>query len=399
VTQPLRKAQLHFGRFVHPLYREQLHSVPPGWSYAFTHSALADGSTPTKRVVEASARLAEGRALAERVALRALSAAGYVHRVVARPLPGASLIHSCERLLLRSPLPYVVDVEHADLFVLYQQAAHDRPWTRRIIERALLDDRLRYILPWSDAARRSVLTVVGPEVGERIAPKLRVVSPAIRPAVERPRERGDGPLRVLFVGTHFLEKGGVPALRAIRAVRRTHDVTLDILTYPPATYAAELESEPGITLHAPGGADVVQRLYAGADVMLFPSHMDTFGYVVMEALAHGLPVLAPRHLALTETIVDGESGLLFKPENMLWLEDTRCRFRHTLPVPAQYLRALEAPSDAFVEDIAAALARLADDPALHARLSRGALASVRTGHLSVPRRQALLKSIYDAAAQ
>jgi glycosyltransferase involved in cell wall biosynthesis len=398
VAGPLRKAQLITGRYVHPLYREQLRSLPPGWSYAFTHPSLNDASAPTKRVVEQSERLSAVKAAAERVALRLLPAGGYVHRIAARPLPGAEIIHSCERLIRRAQLPYVVDVEHAALFTLYQQAALERPWARAAIERALLDERLRFVLPWSDAARRSVLAVVTPEVGRRIESKLNVVSPAIRPAADRPRERRDGPLRVLFIGTHFLEKGGVEAAAAIEEARRTHDVSLDILTYAPAPYEERLARQPGVTLHKPGGADVVQRLYERTDVLLFPSHMDTFGYVVMEACAHAQPVLAPRHLALTETIADEETGLLFPPENMLWDDDTRCRFRHTLPVPDHYLESLARPSAGYVRGIAETLARLAEDRDLYARLSAGALASVMTGPLSVARRQQLLGSIYAATA-
>ncbi len=395
----MRRVQLRFGRHVHPVYREQLAAVPDGWEYAYTHPALDDEAAPTKKIQVDNGRLATIEPHAERLALLALSSLGYVHQVRARPLPGVALIHAAERLIFRSPVPYVVDVEHADLFVLYQQAAWDRPWAREIVERALLDERLKYVLGWSDMARRSVLAVVSDDVARRIAPKLKVVYPAVRLAVERPREREAGPLRVLFVGTKFPEKGGVPALHALRQVRKTHDVELDMVTFAPPGRRAELEAEPGLHLHAPGGADFIRRLYAQSDVLLFPSHMDTYGVVVGEAMSYGLPVVAPRHLALTETIRDEESGLLFPPENMLWHEDTRCRFRHTLPVPTSYIEALQRPSEGFVAGIAAALARLAEDRGLHARLATGAFESVRTGHLSVGHRRAQLQELYDDATR
>jgi glycosyltransferase involved in cell wall biosynthesis len=391
--------QLHFGRYVHPVYREQLHAVPEGWRYESAHPALADATTPTKRIVEQRSRLAPARTLAERVALRVLSEAGYVHRVKASPLPGGSLIHSCERLLRRAPLPYVVDLEHVELFVLYQRAAFERPWARSRLERALRDERLRFLLPWSDAARRSVLEVLSPPAAAEVARKMRVVTPAIRAAVERPRARSAGePLRVLFVGTAFYEKGAVEAIRAVQRLRTSHDLTLDMVSYAPSEWRARLAAEPGITVHAPGGADLVRRLYAQADVLLFPSHMDTFGYVVLEAMAHGIPALAPRHLALTETIADGHSGLLFPAENMLYRGDTRCAFRHVLPPPRRYLEALREPSEGYVDGIAEALGRVAGDPALHARLAEGALESVRSGPLSIDRRRAALAEVYESAA-
>ncbi len=392
-----RIVQLHFGRHVHPIYREQLHAVPSGWSYVSTHPALTESTTPTKRVVQ-QGRLAGATRLAEQVGGRVISEAGYVHRVRARARPGATIIHSCERLLRAAPLPYVVDLEHGLLFTIYQRAALERPWARRTLERAFLDESLRFLLPWSDAARQSVLAMLSDDVAEKVAPKLRVVSPAIRVAAERPRERASGPLRVLFIGTAFHEKGAVPAVEALREVRRRHDVTLDLVSFVPDEWARRWADEPGLTLHAPGGTDVVQRLYGRSDVLLFPSHMDTFGYVVLEAMAHGLPVIAPDHLAYRETVRDGVSGLLFPAENMLWREDTTCRFRHTIPVPRSYLRELANPSPGYVRGMAAALERMAEDSDLHAALAAEALESVRAGHLSIAHRKALLAEIYEATA-
>src|SRR5215210_4940350 len=357
----MRRVELRFGRHVHPVYREQLHAQPEGWTYVHTAPELRDAAAPTKRIVKSRAALGAARERAELLALRTLSAAGYVHRIRARPQAGVDLIHAGERLLWRSPVPYVVDLEHVDLFVLYQRAAFDRPWTRPSLESALLDERLRFLLPWSDMARRSVLEVVSREAAVALEPKLRTVYPAIRPAADGPHERSGRTLRVLFVGTWFYEKGGPDAALALREVRRTHDVELDIVTYAPPEWAARLESEPGIRLHAPGGQDLVRRLYAQADVLLFPSHMDTYGVVVGEAMAHGLPVVAPRHLALTEIIDDGASGLLFPRENMLYGEDTRSRYKHTIPFPKPYLRSLRHPSEPYVAGIAATLARLAEE--------------------------------------
>jgi len=393
-----RLVQLHFGRFVHPIYREQLHAVPEGFRYGSEHPALSDDTTPTKRILEQKAHFASSRDLAERVALRALSSVGYVHTVRARAKPGAAIIHSCERLLHNSPLPYVLDFEHAELFVLYQRAALARPWARAWLIRALCDERLRFLLPWSEAARQSLYRSLGPEAHARLDARTRVVYPAIRPAVERASQRATGTLRVLFVGTSFYEKGAVEAIRAVQLLAKTHAVHLDLLSYTPAEWHARLEGDSAVSVHSPGGVDVVRRLYAQSHVLLFPSHMDTFGYVVLEAMAHGLPVLAPGHLAINELVRDGQTGLLFAPENTLYADDTACRFAHTLPPPRRFVKALGKPSDTYVTRVAATLARLIEDPDLHGRLAAGALEEVRSGRFSIQRRREALGGIYAAAA-
>jgi glycosyltransferase involved in cell wall biosynthesis len=108
-------------------------------------------------------------------------------------------------------------------------------------------------------------------------------------------------------------------------------------------------------------------------------------------------VVAPAHLAMGELVQHESSGLLFAPENTLYGEDTRSRFAHTLPPPRRFLEALRRPSDAYVDGLAAALARLAEEPGLHARLAAGAFEQVRSGRFSLERRREALAALYAAA--
>jgi glycosyltransferase involved in cell wall biosynthesis len=56
---------------------------------------------------------------------------------------------------------------------------------------------------------------------------------------------------------------------------------------------ATLQREyPGVTFTGPRHGEALARAYAGADVFVFPSLTDTFGLVILEALACGTPVAA-----------------------------------------------------------------------------------------------------------
>jgi len=56
----------------------------------------------------------------------------------------------------------------------------------------------------------------------------------------------------------------------------------------------------------------LQRGYASADVFGFPSATDTFGNVVLEAQASGLPVIVSDEGGPRELMVDGGTGIVFK---------------------------------------------------------------------------------------
>src|SRR6185437_440050 len=57
------------------------------------------------------------------------------------------------------------------------------------------------------------------------------------------------------------------------------------------------------------GRDLAQ-LYASADVFVFPSRTDTFGLVLLEALASGLPVAAYPVPGPLDVIADSGAGVL-----------------------------------------------------------------------------------------
>ena len=59
--------------------------------------------------------------------------------------------------------------------------------------------------------------------------------------------------------------------------------------------------------------DALARAYADADLFLFCSQTDTFGQVVLEAQASGLPVVAVEAGGPTELIASGRSGVLCPP--------------------------------------------------------------------------------------
>ena len=74
----------------------------------------------------------------------------------------------------------------------------------------------------------------------------------------------------------------------------------------------ETATRLGITdrLHFLGARSDIARLLASMDILAVPSRWETFGLVVIEAMAMGTPVVAARVGGLPEIVVDGETGVL-----------------------------------------------------------------------------------------
>jgi len=59
----------------------------------------------------------------------------------------------------------------------------------------------------------------------------------------------------------------------------------------------------------------VPELMAAMDLLVFPSHEESFGVTLIEALAMGLPIIASNTAGIPDIIVNGETGLLVPPRD------------------------------------------------------------------------------------
>jgi glycosyltransferase involved in cell wall biosynthesis len=120
----------------------------------------------------------------------------------------------------------------------------------------------------------------------------------------------------LFVGRLTPEKGIATLLRSWQSVGQ--QVPLRIVgNGPMAKHVADTASATaGIDWLGEQTPEQVQRLMGSAKLLVVPSEWyETFGLVVVEAFARGIPVVASDIGALGELVDDGETGLLFDPGN------------------------------------------------------------------------------------
>ena len=118
-------------------------------------------------------------------------------------------------------------------------------------------------------------------------------------------------INVLYAGRLTKEKG-VDLLADAFLAARERDPRLHLVLAgggPEEQGLRERLGEQATFLGWLAGADLA-RAYASADVFLFASQTDTFGQVLLEAQASGLPVVAVDVGGPASLIEDGETGLL-----------------------------------------------------------------------------------------
>jgi glycosyltransferase involved in cell wall biosynthesis/predicted metal-dependent phosphoesterase TrpH len=164
--------------------------------------------------------------------------------------------------------------------------------------------------------------------------------PALRDADSYP-----GEIKVLYVGRLTKEKGvDLLADSFIRAHQA--DPRLHLLLAGGGPEENELRDRLGdrATLLGWLQGDDLARAYASADIFVFCSRTDTFGQVLVEAGASGLPCVAVDEGGPSSIVVDGENGRLCEPDAAM---------------------------------LGAAIQQLADSPAWRAKLGRQGLAAAR----------------------
>ena len=126
-------------------------------------------------------------------------------------------------------------------------------------------------------------------------------------------------LKVLFLGSVILRKGVGQLFDAIRMLKNE---PVDFTFAGPigVRIPEEVLRLPNVSFLGPVDKVTAERLYRDSDVFLFPTLSDGFGLTQLEALGHGLPVIASTHCG--QVVEDRVSGLVLPEVSPQVIADT-----------------------------------------------------------------------------
>ena len=418
----------------HSLYREFLESPPEGVIYS-TEGAVQSSAEPSptgkRPVASAFRRSSFVRAVADPVFARALPAMDEPPHGLSFKLSKAmfriaggkaaqnkdtsvfDIYHSAgtgmlENIpwIIENDLRWVVDLEHVgSLFGYYGD------WRKRVYRKSaqktlgkqLSSRYCRKILPWTDAAKRTIESILP---GKEIADKTEVLRLAVRPAPGRknkPESRDR--VRILFVGSanfrgEFWSKGGFEVLESYKLLRERMGDKVELMfrCWMPDEIRKDYSQLPG--LHAVTDVlpkDELDDLFWNSDIFLFPAH-NSPGMAFLEAMRFGLPVVGKDIWANREIVQDGVIGFLVKPSE---------KVPYLLPgeVPnwggddSFFLDFMKQKDERVVRDLVDALAKLAESESLRKRMGEAGKREVQGGKASTAKRNTQLRQIYEEAAR
>jgi glycosyltransferase involved in cell wall biosynthesis len=223
---------------------------------------------------------------------------------LSRDIEDCDLIHCAHCLSKNKNKPWVLDVE--SLWQLWI-SGRNKIGSREKVLKYLKRDNCKKIMTWTEATKRDVINMF-PEVKD----KVEVVYYAMPVQKTKPKKKNKE-LVLFFSGRYFYNKGGLHVTEVMdRLTKKYPNVKGVINGAIPNDIISRYSKNNKLEFHQLMPYQDVLKLYRDADIFIYPGYSDSFGFVFMEAMAFGLPIVTVDGYARKEIVKDGETGFVLK---------------------------------------------------------------------------------------
>lgn len=315
------------------------------------------------------------------------------------------LIHTQGGVIPLNKRPHVITIEHSSSFFSLDDDRFFQERSKKILLRFLERNECKSILSYSEATKKSLIHALGQD-SEKVMNKIEVLYPAfdlncVKSVMKNPSVSEK--LRLLFISRHFFDDGGRELIKAFKVLAKKYDMTLTIITNPPPHHISKFEnfikSIKNDKIRIIKGflprARLFEEYFSNSDIFVLPSYIHFFGFVFLEAMAFGLPLIGTNIYSMPEIIEENVNGFTVTPP-------ISC-FDTNLMKPKKHLEnyrryvLLDSYWEAVVDQLIDTISLLAEDETLRRRMGEASRRMVEKGKFSIIERNKKLSKIYQEA--
>lgn len=222
------------------------------------------------------------------------------------------LIYSCNgQILLNSPIPWIMDLEHALSLV----GLNTNLWKigKLLLPTILNQRQLKQIIPWTNAGTKTLITNLN--LNESIIKKIKSI-PLCSTNSGTLKRKFDGKFTILFVTSknynyesEFYSKGGKYVVEIFKILNSFVDAQLIIRGKIPLEYQY-LKNNSNIKIYDKIlNENKFKKLFLKSHVLLYPGYQSP-GMLFIDSLCYSLPVICSDIFANNEMVKNKETGFL-----------------------------------------------------------------------------------------
>ena len=281
-----------------------------------------------------------------------------------------NLVHCAHCLSKNRNVPWVADVES-----LWQMwvSGRNKKGAREKVLKYLKRDNCKKLIAWNEFTANNVANKF-PEVKD----KIEIVYYAMSEQKQIKKKSKD--IVLFFSGRHFIFKGGLHATEVIdRLTKKYGNVRGVINGAIPNEIVKKYSGNKKLKFHQLMPYRDILKIYQQADIFVYPGYSDSFGFVFMDAMAFGVPIITVDNGGCRREIVeDGKNGFVIDIARNVDLNNS---------------------DEEIISKFCEKTSLLIEDESLRNTMSKAGLKNISDGKFSLKRRNGKLNKIYKEAVK
>ncbi len=309
--------------------------------------------------------------------------------------PNCDLIHSTNNLMILGNKNWIVDTESGHGLLGFKYVLSKRKYFLNIAKKILNQKSCKKILCWSEISKKGFLGVFGKEFEN----KIEVIYPThhkVEINLNKKFKNKNKKVKLLFVSRRFKEKGGYELIEAFNNIKEKYNCELRIISMFPKEIINEYKNDKKIKLiQAKLSREELAEHFKECDIFVYPNRIDTYGFVIIEAMAYGLPILTMNLYAIPEMIKPGKNGLLIEPLIIWHDKKGKHLWKDDWTYYDAYEKAFQKNKEAYSRKIAEKMEILIKNKKLREKMGKNNLKEISEGKFSIKKRNKELERIYS----